>query len=790
MSPPRPFFHPESACKMLDAHEFLSALDTAPLGFCLVDSYSYHIRYANPDFGSILMLRGKLEGQRLDDLMPPEFIDYLFNHALISFEREMTVTRTDGAARWIKVMGERLKYKGKESYALWIVDITNDKMIAEKLTVALGEADAAAEMKANLLATMSHEIRTPLQAVYGFLELIGEVAKGQKNITDMVETAKTAGSGLLEILDDVLDLAKLDADKMELDAFEVPLRTLARGTIEALAVRKHSNIALLDEIAESVPFVIKGDPKRLRQIIMNLMGNAIKFTQKGSVTLRIHTDAQFVEKPDDDTVVIRFEIVDTGIGMPKEVCDKLFQPFTQADSSTTRKFGGTGLGLSICKKLVDLMGGRLGVFSEAGKGSTFWFEIPTRSVGTNTTTVELPNLEGLAVLVVEDHPMAVREIQNSLRSMGAEVEACGTYKEGLELVKRRPFNVGVIDQGLPDGLGLDLMKEIMDARPSMGLLMYTVRDDYGLQHSLRAMGATYLTKPASRAGLGESVKDAAKKDAMIRIDGPARLLIAEDTETVRDILRRQLSMFHVEADFVENGRLAYEKLKEGKHGILISDLHMPEMDGYGLIQAIRADEKAKGDGKHFPVIVLTADVQMAQRQSYLSEGFDECLLKPVSLGQLRQLLIRWGLLNEDDAIRAIDGIKSEPADAGAKGDDTPAAQANTKPPAIDLKAMEEQMGAVNADTAEMIEMFAEMTQELVDEIRGAFDAGDAHQLEESAHSLKGSARSACCMVLGDIASQLQDDAKDIGNCAHLVEGIEEEFKRVVIAAQELVDRFK
>jgi len=603
----------------------------------------------------------------------------------------------------------------------------------------------------------------------------------------MVETAKESGSGLLEILDDILDLAKLDADKMELDAFEVPLRTLARGTIEALAVRKHSNIALLDDIAESVPFVIKGDPKRLRQIIMNLMGNAVKFTQKGSVTLRIHTDTRHVEKTDDDMVVIRFEIVDTGIGMPQEVCDKLFKPFTQADSSTTRKFGGTGLGLSICKKLVDLMGGQLGVESEAGKGSTFWFEIPTISIGTNTTTVELPKLEGLAVLVVEDHPMAIKEIQNSLRSMGAEVEACMTYKEGLELVKRRPFNVGVIDQGLPDGLGLDLMKEIMDVRPSMGLLMYTVRDDYGLQHSLRAMGATYLTKPASRAGLGEAVKDAAKKDSTVQITGPRRLLIAEDTETVRDILRRQLSMFNVEADFVENGLLAYNTLKEGRHGILISDLHMPEMDGYGLIHKIREEEEEKGDGTHFPVIVLTADVQMAQRQSYLSEGFDECLLKPVSLGQLRQLLIRWGILKEDDAIRAIEQSIPKTPDDGLPA--LPAAK-DGKPPAIDLKAMAEQMGAVNADTVEMIEMFADMTQELIDEIRAAFDAGDAHRLEEAGHSLKGSARSACCMVLGDIAAQLQDDAKHIEKCEHLVTGIEEEFKRVVAATKELSKQYQ
>jgi CheY-like chemotaxis protein/HPt (histidine-containing phosphotransfer) domain-containing protein len=484
---------------------------------------------------------------------------------------------------------------------------------------------------------------------------------------------------------------------------------------------------------------------------------------------------------------IRFEIVDTGIGISEEVCSRLFQPFTQADNSTTRKFGGTGLGLSICKKLVDLMGGEIGVFSEEGKGSTFWFEIPTETVGTDSTTVELPELDGLAVLVVEDHPAAVREISNSLRSMGAEVEACGSVEEAFSLVKQRPFNVGVIDQGLPDGLGIDLIKDIMDIRPSMGLLMYTVRDDYGLQHSLRSLGATYLTKPASRAGLGEAVKDAARQDNQAVLSGPKKLLIADDTETVRDILRRQLSMFDVEFDMVENGLEAYNRLQEEEYGLLISDLHMPEMDGYCLIKKIREDEKNNGTEIPFPVIVLTADVQMAQRQSYLSEGFNECLLKPVSLGQLRQMLIRWGLLDEDLAIKALDSIAPSAENKGGKNDGN---GANDTAPAIDLKAMEEQMGAVNADTIEMIGMFTELTRPLVEDIRKAHTDKDGHQLSELGHSLKGSARSACCVLLGDLASDLQDDSNDVEKCTELVGKIEKEFERVCKQAEELKKRFQ
>lgn len=619
------------------------------------------------------------------------------------------------------------------------------------------EAEALADMKSNFLATMSHEIRTPMQTIYGLLELIAD-EKPDRNVADMVSTAQGAASGLLEILDDVLDLAKMDAEKMELDVYEVPVRTLVRGILEALAVKvQNPNVKLLAEIDEGVPFVIIGDPKRLRQIIMNLIGNALKFTQKGSIVVNV-TEARVIKVP-KGKIGLRFEVSDTGIGMSKEVCDRLFESFSQADSSTSRKFGGTGLGLSISKKLVTLMDGDIGVTSKEGKGSTFWFEIPTEAVDTDQTTIKLPSLDGISVLSVEDHPQGAKEIANSLRSMGAKVESCPTYKEGLELAKRIPFDVGVIDQGLPDGLGLNLIKDIMKIRPHMGMIMYTVRDDVGLQHSLMALGCKYLTKPASRAGLGETVKDAAGKAARISITGPTRLLIAEDTDSVRDILRRQLEKLGVDADFVTNGAEALKALKTGKYGILFTDLHMPEIDGYALTETIRQNEEGTED--HFPIIVLTADVQMSQRETYLRHGFDECLLKPVTMGQFRQLLIRWGLLIAPDVITE-DTTKPKETSAGT----------------IDKDAIIAQMGALDEGTIEMLNMFVEMTVPLVDRIKKADKKDDHHDLMEAGHSLKGAARSACCPALGDLAAQLQKDAEKKENCSALVADIVAEFKQV------------
>ncbi|MDB5491294.1 MAG: sensory box histidine kinase/response regulator [Micavibrio sp.] len=746
--------------------------ETVPLGLCVVQrgGATFKILYANHAF--LYLLRNPafvtpfdVLGQPLAGIWPNRAMSGLIQKLKTpSPPRDFTLPVDDAEGeiqRWAKIAISEGEYDGHDAYVLWATDISASKVAETRLEQAVKAADALAQAKSNFLATMSHEIRTPMQTIYGFLELIGE-EKPEQAVQTMVDTAKKSASGLLEILDDILDFAKMDADQMELDHFEVPVRTLVRGTLEALSVKVHGkDVQILDDIAQDVPFVVIGDPKRLRQIIMNLTGNALKFTGQGSVTVSVSRKTKAMAAPKTG-IALRFEIRDTGIGMNEDARQRMFKPFSQADSSTSRKYGGTGLGLSICKRLVELMGGQIGVESSPGVGSVFWFEIPTEEVSIQSSTADLPSLEGISVLSVEDHPQGAREIVKSLQSMGAIVESCPTYKEALDLVRRRPFDVGVIDQGLPDGLGLDLIKDVMNMRPGMGLIMYTVRDDLGLQHSLQSLGVTYLSKPASRLGLGTVVKDATRKQTRVSADGIVHLLIAEDNDTVREVLRRQLEKLNVTADFVTNGKLALEAMERVDYSIVFTDLHMPEIDGYDLVKILREREAKEGhNAGHLPIVVLTADVQMAQRQVYLAEGFDECLLKPVSLGQMRRLLMRWGLLPD-----IVVAEPEEPASVPAQGS------------AIDIGLLMEQMGMDREGAVEILGMFVEMTEPLIDQIQKDNHARHFESLTEAAHSLKGAARSACCLKLGDLAARLQDESADRKPADRLVAAIVDSFNDV------------
>lgn len=686
------------------------------------------------------------------------------------------ISMPENKSLWAEVRAQPTTILGERAHFFWFTDVTETK---ERETIARREAaaaDAAAQAKSAFLATMSHEIRTPMQTIFGLLELMKEEESVQR-MMDMVSGAQQSANGLLGILDDILDLAKVDAGKMELDTFEVPIRVLIFGLIESMdAKRRENNLYLNASFTDKVPEIIICDPKRLRQILTNLISNGLKFTEKGGVTIRVSTQPKHIITDPSD-VPLRFEIIDTGAGMTHETASRLFQPFTQADNSTTRRFGGTGLGLSIAHRMVELMGGQIGVISEPNKGSNFWFEIPTVKTEAHTI-VDLPDLTGVSVLAVEDNPDGQHELHSALQQMKADVITARNAQEAIALAEKRPFDVALIDYGLPDMDGLQLMKKLHDVRRFMGLILYTIKNDYAILQACKFMGAQYLEKPASRLAIGETIKGAARRVRPISTK-PQKLLVCEDNESVRDIIQRQLSKLGLDADYVENGALGWQTIQRGEHTVIITDLHMPQMDGYGLVKAIRAQENEQQENglkvERLPVIAMTADVQLVHHQVYLEHGFDECLLKPVSLGQLRQLLVRWGVIEEQAE------KKPTPPPAPIK-----APSASSSDSILFDRAMaEQQFGAFDLEAIDMVKMFIRMSTPHVAQMQEAFDNRELIKLKNIAHSLKGAARSACCVELGNIAENVQLHATNAIVTDEDMQQLQDCFKRTAEMAETL-----
>lgn len=591
------------------------------------------------------------------------------------------------------------------------------------------QPDAIAAQKSNFLATISHELRTPMQSVYGLMELIQQQNKDPV-ISDMINAAQNSAGLMLDLLDDILDFARLDADRLELEQLEIPMRTLVQGVVEALQVKVANRpVELLARVDDEVPTIILGDPKRLRQILFNLVANALKFTADGKVTIHVGYDGTNAAAP-----MLRLSVIDTGMGIDPSVHGKLFQPFTQADSSTARKFGGTGLGLSICRKLVTLMGGDIGLISAPGQGATFWFTMPCVIADANSDR-SMIDLSGLSLLVVEDHPQGAIEIERSLKQMNADVHVVPDLFQARVILQRQRFDVAIIDYALPDGYGTELIREAVAAYPRMGQILYTVHEYDGMQQMLAALGVTYLSKPASRQGLGQAVLDVARRQWRYSEKVIQKVLIAEDTESICDLLAMQMRKLGVTADIVHNGLEALGKISSNQYGLLLTDLHMPVMDGYKMIQRLRATEATDS---RLPVILLTADVQVAQRSAYTKFGFDDCLLKPMTFNHLRHALERWGI-----QCAAADGDGNVP---------------DILPDLFNIPQLAANMGSTPDDARAMLRAFPKLCAPLIDRINQAVAQDDMHELAEAAHSLKGAARSACCERLGDMAAQLQNGA--------------------------------